>query len=294
MFIVSHSVGIRAVMVAIKAPQTALSLWPNALSLIAYFLGTHKFYCIYYLRAMAPNYAQSGRGYHRTDKEYDQAPRKVKWHWSFTVTIIGMLLGGGLSIWMWLFTEIPTGLFLLLPVAFGAVTLVLQWKKFYNAEFIKKHGKIHVSIFTLYNIGGLGFMLTALFLAVNWIGAGEEEIDRYRIVDYDPNYIVDPGHLAVFALEGDAYADSPMKRAFEYADAVQFKKLPFVEYRFYKGLLGFRIYDGKRMAPDPDAPPEEEKKKGTNRREQKPATPEDFGYKDTLAIDSMNIENESF
>jgi len=202
---------------------------------------------------MAPEYRQSNRNYKKTGKDYDATDRPVKWHWSLTFTIIGGLVGGVLAMWMMQFTILSYYLLLAGVLTVGAVSSLVQWKFFYNPEFYKKHFRMHVSIYALYNVAGIGFTVAGLFLFLNYIGASSEDvIERHRIVGLDHDYIIDSNFACVMLLENDAYKDEPEMRAVPYLDAMKRKKLPYLDLLFHKGLFGLNIYEGWRMSANPE------------------------------------------
>lgn len=200
---------------------------------------------------MAPEYRQSNRNYKKTGKDYDATDRPVKWHWSLTFTIIGGLVGGILAMWMMQFTILSYYVLLAAVLTVGAISFMIQWKFFYNPEFYKKHFRMHVSIFALYNVAGIGFSVAGLFLFLNYMGAGSEEIiERHKIVGLDKNYIIDSNFACVLLLENDAYKNDPSMRAVPYSDAMKRKKKPYLDLLFYKGLFGLNIFEGWRMSAD--------------------------------------------
>lgn len=234
---------------------------------------------------MAPEYRQSNRNYKKTGKDYDVTDRPVKWHWSLTFTIIGGLVGGILAMWMMQFTVLSYYILLAGVLAVGALSFLIQWKFFYNPEFYKKHFRMHVSIFALYNVAGIGFTVAGLFLFLNYLGASSEEvIERHKIVGLDKNFIIDSNFLCVLLLENDAYKDDPAMRAVPYLDAMKRKKLPYLDLLFHKGLFGLNIFEGWRMSPDPEMKTDSISVKKTE------PVPVDTS---TVVTDTMNISTDS-
>lgn len=175
----------------------------------------------------------------------------VKWHWSLTILITGGLVGGFLTIYIYQFTLIPILLLIGAIAGVGFIGMLLQWKKFYSMDFIKKYYRIPVPIFAIYNFIGIGLLVTGLFLLTNWLGASsKEEIKRYKIVGLDRDYVVDFGGGAVVLLENKALDDQPQLRFFKYTEATKFNEKPVLEVIYHPGLLGFLILDDSRMSAD--------------------------------------------
>lgn len=174
---------------------------------------------------------------------------KIKWHWSLTLTIVGILGGGMLTIYAYLFTRISLLMLFGGIIFIGFISMLIQWKKFHSPEFIQRVYRFHISIYALYNIGGIGLLLSGILLNINWLFASSSEItERYRILGFDHDYVVDYSGWAVFLLENDAYADDPYKRAMYFTDAIKYKDLPYLEVVYHKGLLGLDVFDNIHLS----------------------------------------------
>jgi hypothetical protein len=178
----------------------------------------------------------------------------VKWHWSLTYTVAGGLAGAIISGLIYWFTMMSYGTFALLVLVPGVLAFLIQWKIFYSPKFIQKYFRINIMVYALYNLAGIGFTFSALFLSLNWLGASSDKVtERHRILGVDRNYIVDSNYAVVLLLENDAYENDPIMRAVPYRDGMRNKSFPFLDIIYSEGLLGFKIYHEHHVSPDPEA-----------------------------------------
>lgn len=184
----------------------------------------------------------------RLKKIEERENQPLKWHWSLTYTIAGGLTGAIVSAMIFRFTMMSYGMFALLVLVPGIIAFLIQWKIFYSPAFIQKHFRINIMVYALYNLAGIGFTCSALFFVLNWVGAGEQEIERHKIMGVDRNYISD-SHV-VLLLENDAYENDPYMRAVPYADGKRNKSFPYLDIVYSPGLLGFKIYHEHHVSPD--------------------------------------------
>lgn len=177
----------------------------------------------------------------RLKKIEERENKPIQWHWSLTFTIAGGLIGAIISAMIYRFTMMSYGMFALLVLVPGVLAFLIQWKYFYSPKFIQKHFRINIMVFALYNLAGIGFTFSALFLSLNWLGgSSEKSIERHKILGSDKNYV--PGSHVVLLLENDAYQDDPYMRAVPYADGKKNKTFPYLDIIYSDGLFGVKIY----------------------------------------------------
>lgn len=212
----------------------------------------------------------------------EQKGKKEKWHWSLTVTIIGVIAGNMLMLGIMSFTLMSYLYLVLAVLGIGAIAFVIQWKHFHSPEFIQKNFRLPLGIYILYCIGGIAVPLCGILLLTNWLGASSaEDIEKHRVVGLDREYILDSNYDAVLLLEGDAYENDPNMRSFPYLKAIKWRNNPILGIVSYKGLLGIPVFKEIRLMGDPEQKPEPE-------IQPEPETTETEPISDSLAVDSVN------
>ncbi|HYG49525.1 MAG TPA: hypothetical protein VD905_01430 [Flavobacteriales bacterium] len=117
---------------------------------------------------MTNNYRKPGQISHELLAQLKKnKPKKQEWHWSFTVTIIGIIAGGILTLVVASFTLISYTYLFLGVLGIALLGFVAQWKLFYSQKFIQQHFRMPLGIYALYNFGGIALSLTALLLTLN-------------------------------------------------------------------------------------------------------------------------------
>jgi hypothetical protein len=178
--------------------------------------------------------------------------KKKDWHWSLTMTILGMIVGSILTACIMDFTMISYLFLLVAVLVIAVVSFVVQWRFFYNLDFIKRNFRLPIAIFALYNFGGVAIPTAGVLLTVNWIGASStEDIEQIKIVGLDRSYVLDSQLGAPLLLENDAYKDQAWIRTFDYLKAIKWRKHPILEIVTHKGLFGIRVYYESRMGGNP-------------------------------------------
>lgn len=188
-------------------------------------------------------------------QEKKRLEQKRSWHWTYSVTIIGLVAGSILTVIMMLHTLLSLTYLFAGLVAIATLAFIVQWKMFYNSGYIEKHFRIPVFSYILYCFFGIAGPLTGILLTVNMLGASkEEDIEQHRVVGFDHAYVIDSNFLTVLKLEDNAYENDPWMRSIAYTDAIKWRTMPFYTIVFNKGLLGIRIFKTKRMMEDPEHP----------------------------------------
>jgi hypothetical protein len=212
----------------------------------------------------------------------EQKAKKEKWHWSLTVTIIGVIAGNMLMLGMMSFTLMSYLYLVLAVLGIASLAFVIQWKYFHSPAFIQKNFRLPLGIYILYCVGGIAVPVCGILLLTNWMGASSvEDVEKHRVVGLDRQYILDSNYDAVLLLEGDAYLDEPGMRSFPYLQAIKWRNYPILGIVSNKGLLGIPVFKEIRLMPDPDQKPESETLSEPEVIQPEPAV-------DSLATDSSN------
>ena len=175
-------------------------------------------------------------------KQEQKKKESIKWHWSMTILVIGLLTGLVSLLWMSQWVVISKMQIILIIVGVGLVSFLVQMNYFKKKSILAETFIKSLPLFISYNIFGVGFLSYFIMLTLNMTVTFDREVkEYYDIVSTDPDYVISRGGIVVLTLEDNTYDDELRVRCVTFGDYLEYNKKKVLECRFERGLFGFKV-----------------------------------------------------
>jgi len=175
--------------------------------------------------------------------------KRGKWHWFLTLHIIGLLTAPVSFFFLSFMIVISWWEIALITAGIGLVSVAAQFHYFKKKKLISDNLQLTNPLFLSYNFLGVGLLGLCLFFTLNQTLASSEIIqETHHIVGTDPEYQIYRWGSVVFLLENDVFSNDVQLRAISYTVYLDYKDVPYMEYDFRMGLLGYKVKVDHRIA----------------------------------------------
>ncbi len=162
--------------------------------------------------------------------------RQGEHHWSHTLILVGLFIGGVLVLVLANYTVVTTIDLLRLYVLCGAGALILPYR------FYRKKLKLEVWELVLGSLLGVGPLLMGILMSMNFLFAGPDETQTFQVVHIEQTK---RSFLSKFDvklhLEGSAFEEYPELRSFDVYQTPEASVANSVTYRTANGLFGHKV-----------------------------------------------------
>ncbi len=157
------------------------------------------------------------------------------WHWSYTLMLVGLFIGGGISLLLASITLITWTMLARIYLLVGLGLLLIPYK-LYNQWLGMERLEI-----ILGSLMGIAPLVMVLFLALNMLFSGARVEETYAITskEYRQNGW-SPYNMIVF-LENDMYNDFQKARLFDLRDNPEIQRAYSITYIKSEGAFGFEV-----------------------------------------------------
>lgn len=162
--------------------------------------------------------------------------RQGEHHWSHTLMLVGLFVGGLLVLILANYTVVNTYDLVRLYVICGAGALILPY------GYYRKKLKLEVLELVLGSLMGVGPLLMGLLMALNFVFAGPDETQTFQVVHIEQTK---RSFLSKFDvklhLEGSAFEEYPELRSFDVYQTPEASVARTVTYCTAMGLFGYKV-----------------------------------------------------
>lgn len=168
--------------------------------------------------------------------EEEQDLRRGEHHWSHTLMLVGLFVGGLVTLAIAQFTVIETIDLWRMYIICGASGLLIPYR------FYRKKLKLEYLEMVLGGLLGVGPIIMSFVLALNMLFAGTPQHMRFQIVHIE---YIEKAFLSnndvIIHLEGNAFEDIPELRSFDVYKTPEAVTYQHITYTIADGLFGFKV-----------------------------------------------------
>jgi hypothetical protein len=178
---------------------------------------------------------QSNKGKRINVKPLKADQPEKDWHWSYSLMLIGLFVGGGLSLLLASVTLITWTMLARIYLLIGLGLLIVPYRIYNNWLGMER---LEIILGSLMGIAPLAMML---FLGFNMLFAGARVEKTYAIVGKEYKQNGWSPHDMQIALDKDAFADYQKVRIFDLRDYPEAQVARSITYIESKGAFGFDV-----------------------------------------------------
>ena len=163
------------------------------------------------------------------------AEKEADWHWSYTLMLTGLFVGGGLTLLLMSYTLITWTELARIYLVVGLGILLIPFRWYRNSLGLERLE------FILMSLMGIAPIALTLFLGLNMVFAKPVTIATYRIekLEYSQSGWT-PSHVIIH-LEGKALEDYQKARTFDLVQVPEVQNAQSANYHLSNGGLGFSV-----------------------------------------------------